>query len=78
MGSVSVVLRREQECSVDGCHKPAHIGDLCAACFYAATPARRQVELDCQDLKEGARCARDAWNEQMRALMAAPAYGEVA
>jgi hypothetical protein len=42
---MSVELRWEQCCESPGCTKPAHHGALCAACFYAATPARRAVEL---------------------------------
>ena len=42
---MSVNLRWEQCCSSEGCTKPAHHGSLCAACFLAATPARRSVEL---------------------------------
>ena len=42
-------LRYEQSCETDGCVKPAHIGGLCSACFFAATPARRAVELGAED-----------------------------
>jgi hypothetical protein len=42
---MSVALRCEQCCESRGCTKPAHHGTLCAACFRAATPARRAVEL---------------------------------
>jgi hypothetical protein len=42
---MTVRLRYDQCCESDGCTKPAHIGVLCAACFLAATPARRAVEL---------------------------------
>jgi hypothetical protein len=42
---VSFNMRWEQCCDSDGCTKPAHHGALCAACFRAATPARRAVEL---------------------------------
>jgi hypothetical protein len=42
---MSVELRWDQCCETAGCTKPALHGDLCAACFYAATPARRAVEL---------------------------------
>jgi hypothetical protein len=42
---MSVSMRWEQCCDSEGCTKPAHIGSLCAACFQAATPARRAVEL---------------------------------
>ena len=38
-------MRWEQCCESDGCTKPAHHGALCAACFRAATPARRATEL---------------------------------
>lgn len=83
---MSVRLRREQECSTPGCSRPAHIGELCVACFYAATPARRATELNCQDVKEGAaafaaaRAAReaDARLQILEALFAAPCYGEAA
>jgi hypothetical protein len=44
-GSMSVELRWEQCCETPGCTKPAHHGVLCAVCFYAASPARRAVEL---------------------------------
>jgi hypothetical protein len=42
---MSVHLRWEQCCESTDCTKPAHHGSLCAACFRAATPARRAVEL---------------------------------
>jgi hypothetical protein len=42
---MSVELRWEQCCDTPGCKKPARHGALCVACFYAATPARRAVEL---------------------------------
>ena len=42
---MSVELRWEQCCESRGCTKPARHGVLCAACFRAATPARRAVEL---------------------------------
>ena len=42
---MSVELRWEQCCHTPGCKKPARHGTLCVACFYAATPARRAVEL---------------------------------
>ena len=42
---MSVELRWEQCCESRGCTKPAQHGALCAACFRAATPARRAVEL---------------------------------
>lgn len=83
---MSVRLRREQECESEGCGKPAHLGGLCAPCFYAASPARRAVELGgCEDIKQGAAAARlarsarsrRAWDEQMQALLDGPAYGEV-
>ena len=38
-------MRWEQCCESEGCTKPAHHGSLCAACFRAATPARRAAEL---------------------------------
>jgi len=43
---MSVSMRWEQCCAFEGCKRPAHYGVLCAACFMAATPARRVVELD--------------------------------
>jgi hypothetical protein len=42
---MSVELRWDQCCESEDCTKPAHYGSLCAACFFAATPARRAVEL---------------------------------
>jgi hypothetical protein len=42
---MSAELRWEQCCESRGCTKPAYHGVLCAACFRAATPARRAVEL---------------------------------
>jgi hypothetical protein len=42
---MSADLRWDQCCETPGCKKPAHHGVLCASCFYAATPARRAVEL---------------------------------
>jgi hypothetical protein len=42
---MSVQMRWEQCCSTPGCTKPAHHGSLCAACFLAAPPSRRAVEL---------------------------------
>jgi hypothetical protein len=42
---MSVEMRWEQCCESADCTKPAHYGVLCAACFRAATPARRAVEL---------------------------------
>jgi hypothetical protein len=43
---MSVSMRWEQCCESEDCKRPAHYGVLCAACFRAATPARRVVELD--------------------------------
>jgi hypothetical protein len=37
-------MRWDQCCESDGCTKPAHHGALCAACYRAASPARRAVE----------------------------------
>jgi hypothetical protein len=42
---MSVAMRWEQCCASEGCARPARHGALCAACFLAATPARRAVEL---------------------------------
>ncbi len=42
---MSAELRHDQECDESGCGRPARFGSLCARCFYAATPARRAVEL---------------------------------
>ena len=42
---MSVKLRWEQCCESANCTKPACHGVLCAACFRAANPARRAVEL---------------------------------
>ena len=42
---LSIQLRWEQCCESPGCTKPARYGDLCTACFLAATPARRAAEL---------------------------------
>jgi hypothetical protein len=42
---MSVELRWHQCCESQDCTKPAHYGALCAACFFAATPARRAAEL---------------------------------
>lgn len=42
---MSVELRWEQCCETPGCTKPARYGALCVACFQAAGPARRSVEL---------------------------------
>jgi hypothetical protein len=44
-GHGEIHVRREQACDEDGCQRPARYGWLCAACFMAATPARRAVEL---------------------------------
>ncbi|MDX6564168.1 MAG: hypothetical protein QOD65_3982 [Gaiellales bacterium] len=44
---MSVEMRWEQCCETRGCTKPAHHGGLCAACFLAASPARRAVALLC-------------------------------
>lgn len=57
---MSAELRHEQECSQPGCRRPAHIGELCGPCFYSSSPARRQVELDCMDVKRGAGVAAAA------------------
>jgi hypothetical protein len=38
-------MRWEQCCETEGCSRPAQHGALCSACFRAATPARRAVEL---------------------------------
>lgn len=38
-------MRWEQCCESQGCMRPSHFGTLCAACFLAAAPARRAVEL---------------------------------
>jgi hypothetical protein len=42
---MSVEMRWEQCCESQDCTKPARHGVLCAACFLAASPARRAVEL---------------------------------
>jgi hypothetical protein len=42
---MSSQMRWEQCCTSRDCTKPAHIGELCAPCFMAATPARRATEL---------------------------------
>jgi hypothetical protein len=42
---MSVSMRWEQCCASEGCTRPARHGALCAACFLAAAPARRAVEL---------------------------------
>jgi hypothetical protein len=42
---MSIAMRWEQCCESPNCTKPARHGVLCAACFRAATPARRAVEL---------------------------------
>jgi hypothetical protein len=47
---MSVSIRWEQCCESEGCKRPAHQGVLCAACFMAATPARRAVELDASQM----------------------------
>ena len=53
---MSVHLRWEQCCSTEGCNRPARHGSLCAACFLAATPARRNAELlGLRSLETGAR-----------------------
>jgi hypothetical protein len=74
-------LRRDQECTVDGCGRPAHIGELCAWCWMAASPARRAVELACGDVKASvdlvaevtaARVARRL--QSLEALFSAPSY----
>ena len=38
---LSVQLRWEQCCATQDCIRPARYGDLCTACFLAATPQRR-------------------------------------
>jgi hypothetical protein len=43
---MSVWVRWEQCCESEDCKRPAHYGVLCAACFMAASPARRVVELE--------------------------------
>ena len=43
--AMSVHLRRENCCETEGCMKPAYYGELCAACWFAASPARRAAEL---------------------------------
>jgi hypothetical protein len=72
---MSVELRWEQCCESQGCNKPAHHGALCAACFLAATPARRAAELlaagrsadepegggDCYVSRAGAAWLEDLW-----------------
>ncbi len=42
---MSVELRWEQCCETSGCTKPARDGALCLACFQAAGPAHRSLEL---------------------------------
>lgn len=42
---MSVAMRWEQCCETEACTRPARHGALCAACFLAASPARRVVEL---------------------------------
>lgn len=56
---MSVVLRWHQCCESQGCRKPAHYGVLCAACFFAATPARRAAELLAAGPAPNAIAARD-------------------
>jgi hypothetical protein len=72
---MSAKLRWEQCCESEGCKKPAHHGALCAACFLAATPARRATELlaagrpadelrgagDCYVSREGAAWLEGLW-----------------
>jgi len=60
---MSVSVRWEQCCESEGCKRPAHYGQLCAACFMAATPARRVVEMDA------------AQPDPLEALWALPAFG---
>jgi hypothetical protein len=63
---MSVSVRWEQCCESAGCKRPAHYGLLCAACFMAATPARRVVEL------------ATAWVDRvdpLEALWSLPAFG---
>lgn len=74
---MSAELRHEQECSQPGCPRPAHIGDLCGPCFYASSPARRQVELDC-DVAGAAVAAAARERRELEALYRAPGYGEAA
>lgn len=38
-------MRWEQCCGEPGCTSPARYGPLCTVHFFAATPARRAVEL---------------------------------
>ncbi|MGI9096942.1 MAG: hypothetical protein ACR2H2_00320 [Solirubrobacteraceae bacterium] len=58
---MSVQLRWQQCCETPGCAKPARYGDLCTACFLAATPARRAVELGAGERArdEATACAED-------------------
>jgi len=42
---MSVQLRWEQCCATQDCTRPARYGDLCTACFTAATPQRRAAEI---------------------------------
>jgi hypothetical protein len=59
---MSVELRWDQCCESVGCTKPALHGVLCAACFYAASPARRAVELlACAPAAEDASGRADAY-----------------
>lgn len=51
---MSVELRWEQCCETPGCTKPARYGALCFACFQAAGPARRSVELAAQPAPQAA------------------------
>ena len=48
---MTVRLRWEQCCTTPGCKKPAHYGELCAACFFASSPARRAAELLTDELR---------------------------
>jgi hypothetical protein len=69
---MSADLRWDQCCETPGCKKPAHHGVLCASCFYAATPARRAVELLASAPAAHAVCARadDYVDEQGAAWLA--------
>ena len=42
---MTVHLRDDRCCATEGCMKPAHLGVLCVACWMAASPGRRAVEL---------------------------------
>jgi len=74
---MSVQLRWEQCCETQNCNRPARYGDLCTACFLAATPQRRAVELGtgerAQD--EATACAEDVVDHEgaawLRGLWAA-------